>query len=51
MSNVQLFLLGMMVAWTPSLLLLAWVLWWEQPAEDEALVLEREPLVDSRERR
>ena len=27
MNAVQAFVLGMMVAWTPSLILLAWVLW------------------------
>lgn len=29
MTNLQAFFLGMMVAYTPSLLLLAWVLWKE----------------------
>lgn len=27
MTNLQSFLLGLMVAWTPSLILLAWMAW------------------------
>jgi len=27
MSTLQAFLLGLMVAWTPSVLVLAWMLW------------------------
>ena len=27
MDDLQLFFLGVMVAWTPSLVLLAWILW------------------------
>lgn len=30
MNNVQVFLLGMMVAWTPALGVLAWILWRER---------------------
>jgi hypothetical protein len=40
MTTFQAFLLGMMVAWTPSLLVLAWMLLmtpWEDLVEPEAL--------------
>jgi hypothetical protein len=36
MSTVQAFLLGMMVSWTPSLVLLAWMLCHDAGLEDKA---------------
>jgi hypothetical protein len=36
MNNVQPFLLGVMAAWTPSLLILAWCLW-RAPVEPDSL--------------
>jgi hypothetical protein len=35
MSNLQAFILGMMVAWTPGLLVLACLLTWSTEDEDE----------------
>jgi len=35
MSPLEAFLLGLMVAWTPSLVLLAWVLWRDARSEHQ----------------
>jgi hypothetical protein len=41
MSTVQAFLLGMMVAWTPSLGLVAWLLWRDVDTSDQMGDLEQ----------
>jgi hypothetical protein len=35
MTALQAFFFGMMVAWTPSLILLAWMLWRDGTSQDE----------------
>ena len=35
MNAVQVFFLGMMAGWTPSIILLAWMLWRDGIAQDE----------------
>lgn len=35
MSTVESFFLGIMAAWTPSLILLAWLLWRDAGSQDE----------------
>jgi hypothetical protein len=41
MTTVQAFLLGVMAAWTPSLVLLAWVLWRDAPSDEGSDVKRR----------
>jgi hypothetical protein len=50
MSNTQAFLLGMMAAWTPSLIILAWFLRRsvvdEHPTADEHPIVDEHPMLD-----
>ena len=43
MSFVQAFLLGAMVAWTPGLVFLAYVLWRAPFIEGQSEIVERDP--------
>ena len=36
MNAVQAFFLGMMAAWTPAFIVLAWMLWRDTISQDEA---------------